>query len=342
MSTDRRRRVPPRDWRRRAAVWPAIALGAPIVVALAPLLFAVALVLDLFTGPTRLRFVRLVGMTLNYLVLTMAGLIAGFVLWLATGFGAATRTRWSQRAHHRVQMWWTGSMLRAVERWLGAAVTIRGSDLARSGPIVVLARHASFFDAVVPSVVVDRGGDLRVRHVLKQELSWEPCLGLFGHRLQNHFVDRWRGGGRDVGAIEALAAGAGDDALIIFPEGTFRSASASARVLERFAQREPERAARLQLRHLLPPRPGGVSALLDGAPEADVVVIGHVGFEAFGSFRSIVANTPFRHPVQVEAWRIPRCELPEESAARLAFIDEQWQRLDDWIEDHHSRRAQPS
>lgn len=321
-------------WRRRAVVWPAVLLGTPLLLALSPGLFTVAFGIDLLTGPRRLRTVRLLGMGLNYLVITMLGLLAGFGLWIATGFGLAIRSSPSQRSHHRVQLAWTRAVFAAVQRWLGARVVIDDAHLAGPGPVVVLARHASFFDAVVPTVVIgDASASVRLRHVLKSGLRWEPCLDLFGSRLPNVFVNR--GEGRSASTLQEvrdLASDLGSDAAVIFPEGTFRTARTADAILETFREEQPERAERLRLRHLLPPRPGGVLALLDGAPEADVVIIGHTGFEQFGSFRAIVANTPFRTPVHIRAWRMSRSVLDADPAPRLAVIDREWQRLDDWIE----------
>ena len=37
-------------WHRRLAVWPIVVLGAPVLLALSPLLFALAVLLDLLTG----------------------------------------------------------------------------------------------------------------------------------------------------------------------------------------------------------------------------------------------------------------------------------------------------
>lgn len=317
-------------------VWPAVFFGVPLLLALSPLLFAIALLVDLVTGPRRWRMVRLVGMGLNYLLLVMIGLGVGFLLWVATGFGLLNSRRWSQRAHHRIQMSWTRGVLGAVERWLGARVTIDGIQDAAPGPIIVVARHASFFDAVVPAVVLANHDGIHLRHVLKRELLWEPTIDLYGNRLPNHFVDRATArSDRETEAIKELASDLGSDAAVIFPEGTFRTATRAARVLERFEQREPERAGRLDLSHTLPPRPGGLLALLAGAPDADVVFIGHVGFEPFGSLRAILANVPFREPVEIRVWRVRRSEIPTDPDAQLAFIDEWWQRLDDWIATHH-------
>ena len=133
-------------------------------------------------------------------------------------------------------------------------------------------------------------------------------------------------------AIEHLAKGAGDEHLVIFPEGTFYTAARAARVMERLAERDPERAARLDLRHLLPARPGGILALLRGSPEVDMLLIAHVGFEPFGSLRAILHNVPFQRPLRIHVWRVPTRDIDDNDEARLLMIDQCRQRMDDWID----------
>lgn len=321
------------QWRRRARMWPALLLGAPLLVLATPVLVAVTVIVDVLTGPRRMRWSRLLLMGVNYVVLEWIGLVTAGGLWLATGAGALVGTRWSQRAHHRVQLWWTRRVLSAIRRWLGAEIVVENGHLAASGPIIVATRHASFFDAVVPAIVVGDAGDLHLRHVLKSELAWDPCLDVYGHRLPNHFVDRSADNrAAEFRAISRLSRDCGDDALVIFPEGTFRRARRAQRVLESFRRDEPERAARLNLRHLLPIRPGGIGAMMETCSDADVVLIAHVGFEPFWSVRSIVEHVPFERPIRVHLRRIPAREFPADRTERLARLDSEWQAMDDWIE----------
>lgn len=325
-----------RRWRQRAITWPAILVGAPVLVVASPILFTLTLVADLITGPRRLRWSRLLAMGVHYVVLGWLGLVAGGGLWVATGFGLFMGRPWARRLHYRFQQWWTTAVLGGVERWLGAEIDIEDGDLATEGPMIVAARHASFFDAVLPTVVLGRHSNELSRHVLKIELTWEPLLDLFGHRHPNHFVRRGAADREDeLAAIAALGRGAGTDALVIFPEGTFRTATRAARIMEKFAEREPERHERLDLDHLLPARPGGIGTLLDTRPDADLVLIAHTGFEPFGSFRSIIANVPFRRPVEIKVWRVSATDLAGGPHERLAAIDHWWQKMDDWIGERH-------
>ncbi len=329
-------------WRRRAITWPAILLGAPLLIVLSPVLVASTLLVDMVTGPRRLRWSRLLAMGIHYVVLGWLGLVAGGALWIGTGCGLLMGRPWARRVHYRFQQWWTVAVLAGVQRWLGADVSVEDGHLAAEGPMIVAARHASFFDAVVPTVVLAQHSDELSRHVLKIELTWEPLLDLFGHRHPNHFVRRGATDrSEELAAIAALGRDAGTDALVIFPEGTFRTANRAARIMATFAEREPHRSQRLDLAHLLPARPGGVGTLLDTRPDADLVLIAHTGFEPFGSFRQIIANVPFRRPVEIKVWRVAAADLAAEPAERMVAIDHWWQKMDDWIDERLAAHERP-
>ena len=315
----------------RRIVAATVAVAAPILVVLAPLLIVGGLVVDLATN-SRFRYTRLVAMATNALWLEWIGILMAGVLWIATGFGTAIEQPWSRRLHYRVQRWWAGAMFGAIQRWLGLKVRFDGLDLIDDSPVLIACQHASFFDALLPTVALAQRSDRPARHVLKRELAWDPCLSLFGNRHPNHFVTR-EGGERhdELAAIEDLAATAGDETLVIFPEGTFHSPLRAAKVDARLARDDPGRRARLDLAGLLPPRPGGITALLRGRPNCDVIFMAHVGLEAFGSLRSIVENVPFSQPVTVKLWRLPAAEIPLDPTDQMLVIDEHWQAMDDWI-----------
>jgi hypothetical protein len=119
---------------------------------------------------------------------------------------------------------------------------------------------------------------------------------------------------------------------VIFPEGRVFRTDRLQRALVRIAASDPPRAQRLAgLRHVLPTRPGGVGALLDAAPQADVVVIAHVGLDPYPRFADLARHAPLHDPVRVSAWRIPRAEVPDGGSERTEWLDNQWQLVDDWI-----------
>jgi len=127
------------------------------------------------------------------------------------------------------------------------------------------------------------------------------------------------------GSIDAMTA------TIIFPEGRLFRADRLERAKARLAVENPERAARLAgLRYVLLPRPAGVLSLLDAIP-GDVVVIAHSGLDQYASFKELAAAVPLREPILVTAWRVPSDEIPFGDAERIAWLDRQWVRVDEWI-----------
>ena len=101
----------------------------------------------------------------------------------------------------------------------------------------------------------------------------------------------------------------------------------------RLGESDPERAERLAgLSHVLPPRPGGVISLLRGAPRADVVVLAHAGFEQIPSLSELARTAPVDKAIRVRVRRIPRCEVPEDDAGRVAWLDGEWLSLDAWVD----------
>lgn len=96
--------------------------------------------------------------------------------------------------------------------------------------------------------------------------------------------------------------------MLIYPEGTRFTEPKRRRVLERLRERgQAELALRAeQLRHTLPPKPGGPLALLEAAPDADVVLCMHSGFEAAGTLGQSWSRALIGRTIRVRCVRVPR------------------------------------
>lgn len=327
--------APDRALRRRAVSVPSMLALWALVVVLSPVLVPVLLVVDLATAPRRLPSLRALGFAVAYLSAEVGGVVASAGLWVRFAGGRLGGERWID-AHLAVQAWWMGLLFRAAGRFLGLRVVVDGDEALDAGPMLVFGRHVSLVDSLVSAVLLgtDRGHELR--YVLKRELDFDPCLDIVGHRLRNHFVDRTSGDAAEIEAVGRLGDGLRPDtAVVIFPEGTRFTPAKRDRALERLRDRDdggdlvPLAA---ELRHLLPPRPGGALALLDRATDADVVIFGHVGFEGLNDFRGLWRAVPFSLPVEVRARRFDRSTLPVEAKDRARWLFERWVEMDDWIE----------
>jgi 1-acyl-sn-glycerol-3-phosphate acyltransferase len=180
---------------------------------------------------------------------------------------------------------------------------------------------------------------MRLRYVLKRELLVDPCLDLAGHWLPNRFVARdGADTAREVEAVRALKCGIGkDEGVLLYPEGTRFTVEKRRRVLERLAGAARERAERLQ--HVLPLRPGGALALLEAPPACDVLFIGHHGLEGFAHVADIMRGALVGRTVTLRFWRVPASSIPAGAEARRAWLEEEWQRMDDWLSAEEVREA---
>lgn len=303
--------------------------GVGLTVA-APLWVPGTAAVDLARGRRRCPTTRLLAFGWAWSWLELAGVAAAFGLW-------ATGRSTDRDAHYRLQRWWAANLMGALRRTTGLTVAVEGLDAfspASPGPTVMLCRHCSLADSLVSAWVVTNLAGKRPRYVLKRELLADPCLDVVGHRLPNHFLDRDAADSAgELASLRDLTADLGpDDVAIIFPEGTRATDDKRVRALARIAERDPARAERLaSLTHLLPPRPAGTAALLAGAPDADVVVAWHTGFEGFDTFGRILRQLARQAPrIRFAAIRIPRRDVPPAEGpagnadALTAWLDRQW------------------
>lgn len=320
--------------RRRLLSVPAVAAAAVVLAVLLPVWVPLLAVADAARGRWRLPTVRLVAFGLAWAWLETIGVTVAAAWWAVGRAG-------DRDAHYRLQRWWAASLMRALRTTTGIRTEASGIDALSAGPAVVLCRHASLADSLVSAWVITSLARRQPRYVLKRELLADPCLDVVGNRLPNHFVDREAtDSAPELDALRALSAGMdSDDVAVIFPEGTRATAAKRERALERIADRDPERAARLAaLRHLLPPRPAGSAALVAGCPTADVVIAWHTGFDGLDRFGRILrhlAHAPT--PVRFDAIRIPRRDVPA-GPAFTGWLDEQWLRADAAVHDLLTRK----
>lgn len=315
---------------RRLATIPALLIILSATVVLSPMLVLLAGLVDGVRGARGWPTVRLVGFLLAYSAYETAGVVRAGWIWISQPLA---RRSWIER-NHRLQVWWVRSLIRAAGPVLGLRFEVEADSDLGAGPLIVVSRHVSLVDALLPAHVFGVGEDLRLRYVLTRGLRLDPCLDIAGHRLPNHFINR-RGTDPQL-EFEALEALAGDmtedDATVIFPEGGLFTEARRERALDHLERAGSDRLdiAR-SLEQVLLPRPGGTLALLRAAPDADVVVLAHQGFEPLGSLSVLWRTLPLTEPVRLRAERHDRASVPDDDAGRTAWLDEQWQRMDDWL-----------
>jgi hypothetical protein len=202
---------------RRSLTIPLYAVGWAVALLLAP--FA-AVELALGAGVAA----RLALFGAVFLSYEMVGLAAALWLWI-------TLRANDQAAHAALRRWWACGLFRAAARVFALELEVAGDDAAEPGPVVVLVRHASLADTLLPEVVLAGRHGLRRRYVLKRELLFDPCLDVVGQRLRCAFIRRGSGESERA-ASAALGRDLGpDEGALIYPEGTRATAEKRARAL---------------------------------------------------------------------------------------------------------------
>ncbi|MGY1697814.1 MULTISPECIES: lysophospholipid acyltransferase family protein [unclassified Geodermatophilus] len=312
-------------------------------VLLLPVLVVLALLVSVFL-PGRLRALRLLCFGLVYLTLEVAGLAAAAVLWVASGFGRRLSGPASRAAHYTVLRLLLDALMRTAQRLFSLRLVTDGESWSplddgvpgSTNAMVVLSRHAGPGDSfLLVHTLMNRDHLRQPRIVLKDVLQLDPLIDVYLNRLPNSFVSaRSAAGPGPEEAIADLARDLGEeDALLIFPEGANFTPQRKVRALQRLRERgllaALTRAERM--RHLLPPRPGGVVAALQAAPHADVVLVAHTGLEHLSTVGDVWRGLPMDKTLHLRWWFIPAAEVPREEAELTDWLYRWWETIDDWI-----------
>ena len=320
-----------RTFGRRAVSVPLFLLALVAYTAISPALYAVSFVVDVVFR-RRLASVRAFAMVHVFLLCEAAGIFATMWIWV--------RYRGNREAFHdanyRLQAWWASTLYHWGVRLFSLNVEIEGGDAAAEGPVLVLSRHVSPIDNLIPAVLVAAEHDIRLRWVINRSLLRDPCLDIVGNRLPNCFVaNSSKDSEGEIRRVEALGHELGPrDGVLIFPEGGLFSPAKRRRIIERLEQSggEPELLAHAQrLQNLLPPRLGGSLALLDSARGVDVVFMAHSGLETAMQYHAILGGGLIGSTVRIRMWRVPGETIPATREGRIDWLYEHWHELDSWV-----------
>jgi len=330
-------------WGRRAVTVPMYLSLGTLSVALLPLTMLLALTADGIRRTGRLVTVRCaLGLTL-YFVCEAVGIVASCALWVANGL-------WPGATADRVVTWnlclqrlWARSLFTGATHLFSMHTEVTGVDSVRRGPLFLFSRHASTLDSLLPAVFASDPHRLRLGHVMKRELLWDPCLDIVGQRTRNAFIRRGSGAReKEIALLRQLAVSVGErDGVLLFPEGTRFSAAKRERALAHLADtHQVARLARAQrLHHVLLARRGGALALLESRPDVDVVFLAHVGFEGTANLKDIWRGKLIGRTIRLFFWRAPNTEIPPTAEGRVEWLDAQWERVDAWVAAHAGSRV---
>jgi 1-acyl-sn-glycerol-3-phosphate acyltransferase len=354
--------LPPR-FVRRLVFAPLVLLITVAAVVLSPLLLLAALIATPSRSGRR-RTRRLLWFGLSWLVMESLALVACLGLWIASGFGGRLRSEASTERHYALVRWFLATLFRRATKVFQLRVEIEepeatpeelGARLTR--PVIVLSRHAGPGDSflLVHHLLSLYGRKPRI--VMKAALQFDPSLDVVINRLPHAFVRPRKQVPQQAGAAESpvespvegavsaeirrLAAGLGPTgALVIFPEGgnftpgRWRRGIAQLEQKRRFAEARRARG----MANLLPPRAGGAFAAIDAAPGADVIFVAHTGLDDLITVRDVWRALPMEQVIKAKWWRVPASEVPRDRDEVVAWLFDQWERIDAWIAENRPVR----
>jgi 1-acyl-sn-glycerol-3-phosphate acyltransferase len=320
---------------RRLVTIPALLFATAILTVALPFIVPIALLLSLHP---RLRgLARSAAFITCYLWCETLGVVTAAWLWTRHRAPKPTDARWPTflDANYRLQCAWSTALERAARSLFSLEFDIQGTDALTGPGAIVMARHASMADTVIPMVFYAIPHSIRLRYVLKRELLLDPCLDIVGNRLPNCFIRRDADDAapeiaRVVALLDNLRP---DEGVMIYPEGTRFSPERRARVLKRVAAHATaDDFARMESWiDLLPPRLGGPLALLDHNPGRDLVFCAHTGFEGSTHFSNLLNGSWTGSLVRIRFWRISNHELPGTREDRRLFLFAQWDRMQETV-----------
>ena len=320
---------------RRFLTVPAYLTAALLVTGALPLLLPLAYAASF--APEARGALRGVAFVTAYLWCETAGIVVGGWLWVRHRFPVGPDfSEPYLDANYRLQCWWAATLKRAAERIFDLRFELEGDDALHGPPAVMLPRHASMADTIIPMVFYAIPFGYRLRYVLKRELLIDPCLDIVGNRLPNYFVDRdSTDSQREVEGVTRLVHTLGpNEGVLIYPEGTRFSPERREKIVDRLRRTAPPgELARLDIwRDVLPPRLGGTLGILAANPGRDLVFCAHAGFERSSHFQTLINGSWAHARIRIAFWRIPYAEIPRSADMRKIFLFEQWDRMQQTVE----------
>jgi 1-acyl-sn-glycerol-3-phosphate acyltransferase len=314
-------------------LWVLLPLWVVAAAALSPLL------------PGRWRALRLLWIVILYATIDSLMLVVMLGYWLAAGGSRRVRSPYWQGLHYDLVQGVMWVLFREAKRVLRLDIVTEGPspDAYPGFALLVCCRHAGPGDSFTLIHALMHWYDREPRVVLKDTLQWDPAIDVLLHRLPARFISPNPGAGADLETqIRELATDLDDDdAFVIFPEGGNFTAKRRDRAISRLRKLGLERMAQRaeNMTNVLAPRPGGLLAALDAAPEADVVLVAHTGLDHLLTVADIWRELPMDKQIVMRWWRVPRTDIPTDREARIDWLFGWWERIDAWIEENRVETA---
>jgi len=275
----------------------------------------------------------------SYLVITLLSSIVTAFHGLVFPF-CSRELRWTWC--WGIQRWWAKHVSHALFSRFKLTMETQGLDNMPEEPVIMLARHVSMADTVLPLWLYSVPRKTRFRYVLKEELLWEGVFNFVGRRMPTVFVRR--GSDRkeaEVERVAELAVGLHENSgVVIYPEGTRFTQAKMDRIKEKLKDHAhaPLREHTQRMNYMLPLRTAGAIAVMNKAKDAHMVFLGHEGFDKARTFRNLWGGVLVGQKIRVKLWFVDRSEVPEDSAAMEQWLFEQWEQVDHWVGEKKEER----
>ncbi len=324
---------------RRVVLAPAVIVVTVLLLTTVPIWLIVAAVLSpLFPG--RMRPLRLLWLVIMHLVLESIMLVELFGLWIASGFGYFIRRPWFERVHYDIAQTYLIIFFREARRVLRLKIVTQGPspDAFPGEPLLVCCRHAGPGDSFTLMYALMHWYGREPRVVLKDTLAWDPAIDVILNRVPSRFISPNPKAGDDLETqIGELARNLDEnDAFVIFPEGGNFTPERRTRAIVKLRRLGLEAMARRaeNMENVLAPRPGGLIAALDAAPDADIVLVAHTGLDHMLTVGDVWRELPMDKQIIMRWWRVPRNEIPDGRDDRIDWLFSRWEEIDRWIAEH--------
>ena len=322
---------------RRVVLAPLVVLLAGLAWVTTPLWLVAAAALSPLL-PGRWRALRLLWVFLLYLTTEALLLVILLGFWLASGFGWRIRRPYWEGVHYDLVQGTMWVFFREARRVLRLSIETDGpSPDAHPGvPILVACRHAGPGDSFTLIHALMHWYAREPRVVLKNTLAWDPAIDVLLRRIPARFITPDPKAGQDLESqIAELAHGLDEnDAFVIFPEGGNFTPHRRQRAIDRLRRLGMERMAERAeaMTNVLAPRPGGLLAALDAAPDADVVLVAHTGLDHMLTVGDVWRELPMDKRLVMRWWQVSRADIPADREARIDWLFGWWEEIDRWIE----------
>jgi 1-acyl-sn-glycerol-3-phosphate acyltransferase len=327
---------------RRLRGIPLEVLAFVLVTLLLPVLLLTAAVVDATLWLSKRKpwvGVRLTAFLWWFLFGEMQAMAGVLWIWIRAGgpFGGDSERR--RLGIYNLRIHWARSHLAGIRVLFNLRFEVEDLELAGPGPVVIMIRHASIIDNTIPDALIAHAHGLGLRYVIKRELQMIPTIDIAGRWVPTNFVRRASGDTTgEVDRLRELTRDLGEgEGILIYPEGTRHTEDKLVQAKQKISLSQPEispLADRLQ--NLLPPRLGGPLALLEETAGTDVVFCAHVGFDGFETIGDVWSGGLVGRKISARFWRCPATEIPVDREQRIAWLYENWQRLDDWVGERRS------